>query len=90
MFVAYELKVIASLRTWRDEWGLRPHSVANLFIAYYASAEIGCHRRVGLAEAEPYRRLPTAFRCDTNGVFVRAVGLLECLPITGSTAWTRG
>jgi hypothetical protein len=69
--VAYELKSDRKLRMWRDEFGpFPPYSVGpnSLFIAYYASAEIGCHLALGWPK--PVRILDpfTEFRCHTNGV----------------------
>ena len=44
--VAWELRSGQKLRVWQNEFGLKPpYSVdaGSLFIAYYASAELGCH-----------------------------------------------
>ena len=56
---------------WRDEFGpTPPYSTGpiSLFVAYYASAEIGCH--LALASQVPERVLDlfTEFRNHTNGL----------------------
>ena len=48
--VAWELRSGRKLRLWRDEFGLAPPYSTGpdvLFVAYYASAEIGCHLALG-------------------------------------------
>jgi DNA polymerase family A len=69
--VAYELKSGRKLRLWRDELGpFPPYSVGpdSLFIAYYASAEIGCHLTLGWPKPARILDLFSEFRCHTNGV----------------------
>jgi len=48
--VARELKTDRTIRLWHDQFGpLPPYSIAPdcLFVAYYASAELGCHLALG-------------------------------------------
>src|SRR5215217_4270639 len=48
--VAWELRSGRKWRLWQDEFGLTPpYSTGpdSLFVAYYASAEIGCHLALG-------------------------------------------
>jgi hypothetical protein len=48
--VAYELCSGRRFRIWRDQFGPHPpYSTGNdvVFIAYYASAELGCYRALG-------------------------------------------
>ena len=69
--VAYELKGGRRLRLWRDEFGpFPPYSVGpnSIFLAYYASAEIGCHLALGWPKPARILDLFTEFRCHTNGV----------------------
>jgi DNA polymerase I len=68
--VAWELRTGRKLRLWRDDFGAAPpYSVAkdSLFIAYYASAELGCHLSLGWPMPERILDLFTEFRCLTNG-----------------------
>ena len=69
--VACELKGGRRLRLWRDEFGpFPPYSVGpnSIFLAYYASAEIGCHLALGWPKPARILDLFTEFRCHTNGV----------------------
>ena len=69
--VAYELKGGRKLRLWQDEFGpFPPYSVGpnSIFVAYYASAEIGCHLALGWPKPARILDLFTEFRCHTNGV----------------------
>jgi DNA polymerase-1 len=69
--VAYELKSGRKIRLWRDEFGpFPPYGVGpgSLFVAYYASAEIGCHLALGWPKPVRILDLFTEFRCHTNGV----------------------
>jgi DNA polymerase family A len=69
--VAYELKSGRKIRLWRDEFGpFPPYSTGPdcLFIAYYASAEIGCHLALGWPKPARILDLFTEFRRHTNGV----------------------
>ncbi len=69
--VAYELKSGRKLRLWKDEFGpFPPYSVGpnSFFLAFYASAEIGCHLALGWPRPARILDLFTEFRCITNGV----------------------
>jgi len=85
--VAWELRSGRKLKLWRSEFGSSPpHSVGpdSLFIAYYASAEIGCH--LALKWPKPVRILDlfTEFRCRTNGLQTpTGSGLLGALAYYG-------
>jgi hypothetical protein len=71
------------LRVWHDEFGDNPpYSTGpnSLFVAYYASAEIGCHLALGWPVPERVLDLFTEFRCRTNGLpTVSGAGLLGAL-----------
>jgi hypothetical protein len=68
--VAWELRTGRKLRLWREEFGaLPPYSIKadSLFIAYYASAELGCHLSLGWPMPARILDLFVEFRCLTNG-----------------------
>jgi hypothetical protein len=68
---ARELKSGRALRLWRNEMGAEPPyniSADSLFVAYYASAEIGCHLALGWPKPKCILDLFTEFRCITNGM----------------------
>jgi DNA polymerase-1 len=81
--VAYELKSRRFLRLWRDEFGkLPPYSVGedSLFVAYFASAELGCHLALDWPLPANVLDLFTEFRNLTNGLpTVAGNGLLGAL-----------
>jgi hypothetical protein len=69
--IAWELRSGRKVRVWRDEVGRAPPypiGPTALFIAYYASAEIGCHLALGWPVPERVLDLFTEFRNRTNGV----------------------
>jgi DNA polymerase I len=69
--IAWELRSGRKVRLWRDEFGRAPPypiGPTALFIAYYASAEIGCHLALGWPVPERVLDLFTEFRNRTNGV----------------------
>jgi hypothetical protein len=69
--VAWELRGGRKLRLWRDEFGpSAPYGTGpdSLLIAYYASAEIGCHLALGWPNPARILDLFTEFRCRTNGL----------------------
>ena len=69
--VAWELKSGRKLRLWRDEFGATPpYSIGtdSLFVAYFASAEIGCHLALGWPVPERVLDLFVEFRNETNGL----------------------
>jgi len=85
---ARELRSGREIRIWRDEFGpLPPYptGVDSLFVAYMASAELGCHLALGWPMPERVLDLCAEFRCGTNGLTVPAGrGLIGAL-----TAWTQ-
>ena len=84
----WELRSGRKLRLWRDEFGsLPPYPTGPdvLFVAYYASAEIGCHLALGWPVPERVLDLFTEFRNLTNGTRSAAPACLARLPIS---AWT--
>jgi hypothetical protein len=69
--VAWELRSGRKLRVWRNDFGPKPPypvDAGSLFIAYYASAELGCH--LALEWPLPVRILDlfNEFRCATSGL----------------------
>jgi hypothetical protein len=85
--VAQELRTGRVIRLWQDEFGtLPPYATGpdTLFVAYYASAEIGCH--LALRWPAPARVLDlfAEFRCLTNGLPVPSgSGLIGALAYHG-------
>src|SRR6266568_3418050 len=68
--VAKELRGGTTIRLWRDQFShVPPYPTGpdTLFVAYYASAEIGCHRTLGWPAPARILDLFTEFRCLTNG-----------------------
>ena len=68
--VARELRSGRTIRLWRDQFGLEPPyrlDADALFVAYYASAELGCHRVLGWPMPARVLDLYTEFRLRTNG-----------------------
>ena len=73
--VAWELRTGQRLRLWRDELGAAPPYSTGadaLFVAYYASAELGCHLALGwplpqrvLDLFAEFRNRKTGFRLAT-------------------------
>jgi DNA polymerase I len=85
--VAWELRSGRKVRLWRDEFGTAPPYPTGstaLFVAYYASAEIGCHLTLGWPVPERVLDLFTEFRNRTNGVPTEnGSGLLGALAYHG-------
>jgi hypothetical protein len=83
--VARELSTGRTLRLWSDEMaGLSepPYAIDSdcLFVAYYASAELGCHLALGWTLPENVLDLFAEFRVQTNGVIgAGGAGLLDAL-----------
>ena len=81
--VACELRSGRKLRLWHDEFGNEPPYPTGpgaLFVAYYASAEIGCHLALGWPMPHRVLDLFTEFRNHTNGIStVSGAGLLGAL-----------
>jgi DNA polymerase-1 len=85
--VAHKLRTGRRVRLWQDQFGPMPPyplDARSLFIAYYASAELGCHRGLGWPLPERILDLFTEFRDRTNGLRTRAGnGLLGALAYFG-------
>ena len=83
--VARELNSNKLIRLWGDDLtalSQPPYPVdeSSLFVAYYASAEIGCHLALGWPVPARVLDLFTEFRAKTNGVpTVAGAGLLGAL-----------
>lgn len=68
--VAHELRSGRCIRQWRDDMGERPpYDIGDdaLFVAYYASAELGCHLSLGWSLPTRIIDLYAEFRNLTNG-----------------------
>ena len=69
--VAREIRGGRTIRLWRDQFGTSlPFSIGSdaLFVAYYASAELGCFRALGWPMPERILDLFAEFRDRTNGL----------------------
>ena len=69
--VAHEVRSSRRFRLWRDQLGSVPPYAAGpdvLFVAYYASAELGCYRVLGWPIPERILDLFIEFRNRTNGL----------------------
>ena len=69
--VAHELRSGRRFRMWQDQFGPAPPYATGpdvLFVAYYASAELGCYRVLGWPMPERILDLFTEFRARTNGL----------------------
>jgi DNA polymerase family A len=81
--VAWELRAGRKVRLWRDEMGAAPPYPVGpevLFVAYYASAEIGCHLALHWLVPKRVLDLFTEFRNRTNGIpTTNGAGLLGAL-----------
>jgi hypothetical protein len=68
--VAHELRTGKVLKLWVDQLGDHPPfsiSEDSLFVAYFASAELGCFLSLGWAMPRRVLDLYVEFRCATNG-----------------------
>ena len=85
--VAREMKSRRKVSLWRDQFGSAPPystDASALFVAYYASAEIGCHLALGWPVPTRVLDLFTEFRNRTNGLSTPAgAGLLGALAYFG-------
>jgi DNA polymerase family A len=85
--VAHELCSGRKLRIFQDQFATAPPYAAGpdvLFVAYYASAELGCYRVLGWPMPERILDLFTEFRDRTNGLStVAGSGLLGALAYFG-------
>ena len=69
--VAHELRSGRRIRIWEDQFGSAPPYATGpdvLFVAYYASAELGCYRVLDWPMPERILDLFTEFRDRTNGL----------------------
>jgi DNA polymerase I len=85
--VARELKSNRTIRLWQDQFGPAPPYSTDadcLFVAYYASAELGCHLALGWPMPARVLDLFTEFRNQTNGLStVAGRGLVGALAAYG-------
>jgi len=85
--VARELRTGRTIRQWRDEFTSAPPfrtDAGALFVAYYASAELGCFRALDWQMPEHVLDLFTEFRNLRNGLTTPAgYGLLGALAYFG-------
>ena len=85
--VARELRSNRTHRVFQDEFGAAPPYATGpdvLFVAYYASAELGCYRVLGWQLPERILDLFVEFRNLTNGLSTPAgAGLLGALTYFG-------
>jgi hypothetical protein len=82
--VAWELGTGKKLRVWQDElkrlrWPPYSCSADSLFVAYYASAELGCHLALGWSLPTNVLDLFVEFRNHTNLPLPCGSGLLGAL-----------
>ena len=88
--VALELCSGKKVRLWQDELGTippYPTGPDTLFVAYYASAEIGCHLSLGWPVPERILDLFTEFRNAANGLSTPSgFGLIGALVYHGLDA----
>jgi DNA polymerase-1 len=88
--VAKELRSGQVWRQWRGEFGFAPPFPIGpdaLFVAYYASAELGCFRALGWPKPANILDLFTEFRDRTNGLPTPAgAGLIGALTYFGLDA----
>ena len=73
--VAHEFRSGRRFRLWWDQFGRLPPYAAGpdvLFVAYYASAELGCYRVLGWPMPERILDLFVEFRVRTNGLSTAA------------------
>jgi DNA polymerase I len=73
--VAHELRSGRRFRMWQDQFGPAPPYATGsdvLFVAYYASAELGCYRVLGWPMPDRLLDPFTEFRARTNGLDPRA------------------
>ena len=69
--VAHELRSGRRFRIWQDQFGLAPPYAVGpdvLFVAYFASAELGCYRALGWSTPERVLDPFIEFRNRTNGL----------------------
>jgi DNA polymerase-1 len=87
--VAKELRSGETWRVWRGDFGSAPPFPIGpdaLFVAYYASAELGCFRALGWPMPARILDLFVEFRARTNGLAQAGNGLLNALAYFGLDA----
>lgn len=86
--VADELCSGRRFRLWQDQFGPAPPYATGrdvLFVAYYASAELGCHRALGWPMPERILDLFCEFSARTNGLDPAEKACSAPWPISVST-----
>jgi DNA polymerase family A len=87
---ALELRTGQLIRQWRDEFGDAPPYATGpeaLFVAFYASAELGCHLALGWPQPARVLDLFVEFRNRTNGLPTPSgAGLIGALTYFGLDA----
>ena len=85
--VALELRTGRMVRQWRDEFGRTPPYAIDpeaLFLAYFSSAELGCHLAIGWSLPARVVDCYVEFRNHTNGLSPsNGAGLLGALAYFG-------
>src|SRR5262249_45815344 len=85
--VAKELRSGQTWRLWRGQFGSTPPFLIgpdSLFVAFYASAELGCFRALGWPKPHNILDLFVEFRNRTNGLTTPAgAGLIGALTYFG-------
>jgi DNA polymerase I len=81
--VAFELRTGRFIRQWRDDFGaVPPYDIGpnTLFVAYYASAELGCHLALDWPMPAHVLDLCAEFKNQSSGIVLPAgKGLLGAL-----------
>lgn len=84
---ASELRSGQQISLWRDELGTEPPfdiSASSLFVAYFASAELGCFRSLGWKQPARILDLFCEFKNEVNGLYPKPKsGLLGALSYYG-------
>src|SRR6516165_7066964 len=86
---ARELRSGREIRLWRGQFGAAapyPIDADSLFVAYYASAELGCHRSLGWPMPARILDLFAEFRDRLNGLSWSGWGLVNALGYFGLDA----
>jgi DNA polymerase-1 len=85
--VAREVRSGRLIRLWKDEFGSRPPYPVDddvLFVAFFASADLGCHKALGWPMPKRVLDPFTEFRLRTNGLTTPAGnGLIGALTYFG-------
>lgn len=87
--VAHELHTSRTIRLWQDEFGPEPPyglGADSLVVAYYSTAELGCHLVLGWLLPSNVLDLYTEFRRHTNGLVQPSSSLLGAMAYFGLDA----